>query len=62
MNPTEIFSTNLNVKPHVKGITSLCRPRGTKTRGIVMKFGTLVVGLEENIMSIDQLAQRRNVF
>ena len=46
----------------MKGITSLCRPRGTKTCGIVMKFGMLVIGLEENIMSIDQLAQRRNVF
>ena len=36
---------------------------GTKTQRIAMKFGVLVIGLGENHMSIDELAQtKKNVF
>ena len=30
---------------------------GTKTQRIAMKYGVLVIGLEENAVSIDELAQ-----
>ena len=36
---------------------------GDKTRRIAMKIGMLVIGLDENVVSIDELAQReKNVF
>ena len=34
---------------------------GTKQQMIAMKFGMLVIGLGENAMSNDELAQRRHV-
>ena len=36
--------------------------RGTKTQSIAMKFGMLVIGLGENAVLVDDLAQRRGVF
>ena len=32
----------------------------SRSRRIAIKFGMLVIGLEENVVSIDELAQRKS--
>ena len=35
---------------------------GDKTQRIAMKIGMLVIGLDENVVSVDELAQRKMCF
>ena len=42
--------------------TNFRRPGEGKTKRIAMKFGMLVIGLEENRRSIDELAQTKKCF
>ena len=45
-----------------EGVTNSRSRKVTKMQRIVMKFGMFVIGLGENAVSTDELAQRKNIF